>query len=203
MKCTLFLPQLEIYMLSNHYGPVEDYLIHHDISLYCPLRFCHLFIPLRTPSFGTLITTMFTNWLLSQHNIVGTSVPWQWVRWRLKSPSLWLFTVYSGADQRKHQIAASLAFVRGICRWPVNSPHKGLVTRKMFPFNDAIMSTAAEYISHRLLTACHIDVSLKLSISYLVRSLKPEQNGPHFPDDSFEYWVLGLDMIVILVRISL
>ena len=37
-------------------------------------------------------------------------------------------TVYSGADQRKHQSSASLAFVRGIHRWPVNSPHKGPVT---------------------------------------------------------------------------
>ena len=42
-------------------------------------------------------------------------------------------TVASGADQRKHQSSASLAFVRGIHRWPVNSPHKRPVTRKMFP----------------------------------------------------------------------
>ena len=48
-------------------------------------------------------------------------------------------TVYSGADQRKHQSSASLAFVPGIHRWPVNSPHKGPVTRKMFPFDDVIM----------------------------------------------------------------
>ena len=41
-------------------------------------------------------------------------------------------TVYSGADQRKHQSSASLAFVRGIHRWPVNSPHKGPVTGKCF-----------------------------------------------------------------------
>ena len=33
-------------------------------------------------------------------------------------------TVCSGADQRKHQSFASLAFVRGIHRWPVNSSHK-------------------------------------------------------------------------------
>ena len=39
--------------------------------------------------------------------------------------------VYSGVDQRKHQSPASLAFVRGIHRWPVNSPHKRPVTRKM------------------------------------------------------------------------
>ena len=46
---------------------------------------------------------------------------------------------YSGADQRKHQSSASLAFVRGIHRGPVNSPHKWLVTRKMFSFDDVIM----------------------------------------------------------------
>ena len=40
--------------------------------------------------------------------------------------------VYSGADQRKHQSSASLAFVRGIHRWPVNSLHKWPVTRKCF-----------------------------------------------------------------------
>ena len=49
-------------------------------------------------------------------------------------------TVYSGADQRKHQSSASLAFVRGIHRGPVNSPHKWPVTREMFPFDDVIMS---------------------------------------------------------------
>ena len=37
--------------------------------------------------------------------------------------------VYSGEDQRKHQSPASLAFVRGIHRWPVKSPHKWPVTR--------------------------------------------------------------------------
>ena len=46
--------------------------------------------------------------------------------------------VYSGADQRKHQSSASLTFVRGIHRGPVNSPHKGPVTRKMFPCDDVI-----------------------------------------------------------------
>ena len=48
-------------------------------------------------------------------------------------------TVYLGADQRKQQSSASLAFVREIHRWPVNSPHKGPVARKMFPFGDVIM----------------------------------------------------------------
>ena len=48
-------------------------------------------------------------------------------------------TFYSGADQSKHQSSASLAFVWGIHRGPVNSPHKGPVTREMFPFDDVIM----------------------------------------------------------------
>ena len=54
-----------------------------------------------------------------------------------------LESVYSavllGADQRKYQSPASLAFVRGIHRRPVNSPHKGPVTRKMFTLDDVIM----------------------------------------------------------------
>ena len=41
-------------------------------------------------------------------------------------------TVYSTADQRKHQSSESLAL-------PVNSLHKGPVTRKVFPFDDVIM----------------------------------------------------------------
>ena len=65
----------------------------------------------------------------------------QWSRWQLKSPaSLIIYsTVYSGADKRKHQCSASLAFVRGIDWWPVNSPHKWPVRWKMFPFDDVIM----------------------------------------------------------------
>ena len=48
-------------------------------------------------------------------------------------------TVYSGADQRKHQSSESLAFVRGIHLWSLNSPHKWPVTRQMFTFDDIIM----------------------------------------------------------------
>ena len=48
-------------------------------------------------------------------------------------------TVCSVAGQRKSQSSASLAFMRGIHRWPVDSPHKGPVTRKMLPFEDVIM----------------------------------------------------------------
>ena len=49
-------------------------------------------------------------------------------------------TVYSDADQRKHQSSASRAFVRRIHRWPVKTSHKLPVTRKMLPFDEVIMN---------------------------------------------------------------
>ena len=57
--------------------------------------------------------------------------------------------VYSGVNQRKHQSSKSLAFVREIHRGPVNFPHKWPVTRKMFPFDDVIMtfSSAAQLLN--------------------------------------------------------
>ena len=48
--------------------------------------------------------------------------------------------VYSDVDQRKHKSSTSLAFVQGIHRVRVNSPHKWPVMRKMFPFDDVIMN---------------------------------------------------------------
>ena len=59
---------------------------------------------------------------------------------QITSLSIVYSTVYSGADQRKHQSSASLAFVWGIHRWPANSPHNWPVTRKMFPLDDVIMA---------------------------------------------------------------
>ena len=56
-------------------------------------------------------------------------------------------TVYTDADQRKHQSSASLAFVGVIHRWPMNSPHKWPVARKMFPFDDVIVTAMASQIT--------------------------------------------------------
>ena len=53
---------------------------------------------------------------------------------QITSFSIFYSTVYTGADQRKHQSSASLAFV-----WAVNSPHKWPITRKRFLFDDVIM----------------------------------------------------------------
>ena len=58
---------------------------------------------------------------------------------QITSLAMVYLTVYSDADQRKHQSSASLAFVWEIHRGPVNSPHKWPVTRNMFPFDDVIV----------------------------------------------------------------
>ena len=106
--------------------------------------------------------THFTNGLRAHNpNLVNISAALEWkiirsdhnsLQWRHNERQITCLTivystVYSGADQRKHQSSASLAFVRGINRRAVNSPHKWPVTRKMFPFDDVIMciyTTTAE-----------------------------------------------------------
>ena len=81
---------------------------------------------------------------------------------QITSLGIVFWTAYSGADQRKHQSSASLAFVRRIHRGPVNFPHKRPVTRKMFPFDDVIMLYA-----QRLLTVTvRINSDLELVIYY-------------------------------------
>ena len=86
---------------------------------------------------------------ISNHNnhyndvIIGT------ISSQITSLTIVYSTVYSDADQTKYQSSASLAFVRGIHRRPLNSPHKWPVTRKMFPFDDVIMICS---ISHELVT---------------------------------------------------
>ena len=60
-----------------------------------------------------------------------------------------LTIVYWRRRWKKTQSPALLAFVRGIHRWPVNSPHKGPVTRKMFPLDDVIMPSVTKMESNR------------------------------------------------------
>ena len=82
--------------------------------------------------------------------------------------------VYSGADQSKHQSSASLAFVWGIHRGPVNSPHKWPVTRKMFPFDDVIMFI--EEICTRMAFCCFVVLLCRFVViqyhSILITSLR-------------------------------
>ena len=85
-------------------------------------------------------------------------------------------TVYSDADhrrRRKHQSSEWLIFVREIHRWPVNSPHKGPVTRKYF---------------HLMMSSWH---QIKFIYSYLamMTTVGATSTSPFFRIDTlFAYW---------------
>ena len=84
--------------------------------------------------------------------------------------------VYSGADQRKHQSSASLSFVRGIHRGPVNSPHKWPVTRKMFSFDDVIMDYLY-FVGRQATTWTNVDLvpirSMETNVNEVRIKIKP------------------------------
>ena len=62
-------------------------------------------------------------------------------------------TVYSRHRSKKTSSSASLAFVRGIHRWPVSSPHKGPVTRKCF---------------HSMMSSWYFDLSTEVQVSTIL-----------------------------------
>ena len=99
---------------------------------------------LAKPSLGNLPSTMLNMeapWSCAIHGaVIFITVTSKWVRWRFNSPASRLFIQPKTTDQRKHQSSASLAFVMEIHRWMVNFPHKGPVTRKMFPLDDVIIA---------------------------------------------------------------
>ena len=89
------------------------------------------------------VNTQWEYKMLVAHNLYprhGNALQWRHNECDgVSNHSIVCTTICSGSDQKIHQSSASLAFVRGIHRWPVNSPHKGPVTRNMFPFDDVIM----------------------------------------------------------------
>ena len=92
-------------------------------------------------------------------------------------------TVYSNADQRKHQSSTPLAFVMGIQWWPVNSPHKGPVTRKLFPFDDVIMTRRSDDYIDGLVQDC--SNSSALAMGSLQFCTKPWTCQIHLLESSF------------------
>ena len=131
-------------------------VVYAHLSPVCHLRafFCHKIIACELP--GQFAT-------LSPHYgdvTMGAIGP------QITSLTVVYSTVYSDVDQRKHQSSASLAFVRGIHRGPVNSPHKWPVTRKMFPFDDVIMSKHVQCDIRILkLWICRVDIDHRRILS--------------------------------------
>ena len=90
-------------------------------------------------------------------------------------------TVYSGADQRKHQSSASLAFVR----WPVNSPHKWPITRKMFWWRHHVHPSLLCFV---LLGLDNKVVILYFILLILSRSL---WQSPDYPSSDLKYCAIA------------
>ena len=136
-----------------------------------------------SPNPGDSIITIAGRCIL--HNFITITVTSHWARWRptyITSLTVVYLTVYSGIDQS----SASLAFVRGIHRWPVNSPHKEWVTRKISPCDDVIMTvTAYKYHNHIGLTLQTIGVP---NTSYILNDMWHELfNTLTFAQDSHQY----------------
>ena len=88
----------------------------------------------------TVFHGLRTTYLIADHY---SDVTMGAMAFQISSLPIVYLTVYSGADQRKHQSSAPLAFARGIHWWLMNSPHKWPVTRKMFPSYNVIMMTSS------------------------------------------------------------
>ena len=139
----------------SHVSMILNWLsIEHDPHLRWPFSPIHKF----APAFSFVIMSFKRNihqgkdlfiaiqrsWTFGQHHAVikhqyhYNDIIMGAIASQITSLTIIYSTVYSGADQRKHQISSPLAFVRRIHRGHVNSPHKWPVTRKMFPFDDVI-----------------------------------------------------------------
>ena len=109
--------------------------------------------------------------------------------------SIVYLTACSCPDQWKYQSSASLAFVRGIRRWPGNFPHKGPVTRKIFPFDDVIMCErdwASLLWTRLVMSECkknHLYQRFKWIILHTIyfNVSRYEQVCGHVADERFKY----------------
>ena len=109
------------------------YIHYFLVGKFCTMRLAIYNFQLFSNLWISILVTQ--NHLVSHYNDVTMGA----IASQITSRTIVFSTVYLDTAQRKHQSSASLAFVRGIHRRPVNSPHKWPVTRKMFPFDDVIM----------------------------------------------------------------
>ena len=89
-----------------------------------------------------------------------------WEQWRLKSPASRRFAQLFVQAQIKETVkhSASLAFVRRIRGWPVISPHKGPVTRKMLPFDDIMKSAERVTSTIKVNKKIYVDATTSLAL---------------------------------------
>ena len=99
----------------------------------------------------TFFKNLFRNGFGHCNNVIMSAVASQ-----ITSVSTVCTNFGSGTDQRKHQSSASLAFVWGIHRWPINIPHKRPVTRKMFWFDDVIVLYSLDLFAIQIYVLCGV-----------------------------------------------
>ena len=131
IRLCLYIPHIDIKVVWRQIARNPTWLIWGDTTRALNMFVIHINMTLASTS--------------KQHYsdvIMGT------IESQITSLTIVYLAVYSGADQRKHQSSTLLAFVRGIHRSPVISPHKGPVTRKVFPFDDVIMSDSPHMSYH-------------------------------------------------------
>ena len=97
-------------------------------------------------------------------------------------------TICLSINQRKYQSSASLAFVRGIHRVAVDSPHKGSVTWKMFSFDDIILSDGSAHHNNVTWASWHLRL---LAIELLVQSLIRLTRKKTFSSALFTLIIIG------------
>ena len=160
---------------SNSLRPADAYMRHPPRPLLVEIMACRLVgaKPLSEPMLEYFNSNLRNKlqWNIKRNSYIFhyDDVIMSAIASQITSLTIVYSTVYPGADQRKHQSSASLAFVWEIHRGPVNSPHKWPVTRKMFPFDDVIMieENAFENVFFELaahLPQCNLNV---LTISML------------------------------------
>ena len=160
--------------LSSQCMDLNHNSVHHNIhllglhfgTLISDVYFCGICVHQKLPHYSDVIISTMAS------KITGISIVY--------------LNICARADQRKHQSSVSLAFVRAIHWWPVNSLHKGPVTRKMFPIDDVIIWSSQSSCSYYVLLST---ISLRMpslvrfdSLRHVVRHLV------HPYHDTFMSW---------------
>ena len=90
-----------------------------------------------------------------------------------------LFSRLFKAQTKENIKTPRTGLLEGIHRWPVNSPHKGPVTRKMFPFDDVIMIyfSVSGFPSWAIIIVCSFIVIIYTSIVSTSNLQRKQKNG--------------------------
>ena len=97
--------------------------------------------------------------------------------------------VCSGADERTHQSFGSYAFASGIHPWPVDSPHKGPVTQKMFTFDGVTLKQQIYSVSTCTL---HFGKYVRLTVCMYIFCLCTDRISSIIHDRQISQMHLGL-----------